>query len=273
MVTTSSELPMAERSDTDVPSHWLLARLGKRVLRPGGVELTTKLLQHAGISGADVVELAPGLGRTAVDIAAHSPLSYTGVDSDPDAVNTVRSVVGEHAVVVVADAAETGLPSESADVVIGEAMLTMQGDKGKRAIVAEAARILRPGGRYAIHELCLTPADLADETKTELRMALAKTMKVNARPQTTAEWRALLEDCGLVIDYIDTSPMALLQARRVITDEGFAGTARFARNLIAHPAARRRVLAMRATFLKNKRSLVAIAIVAHRPAEGEAGTR
>ena len=54
-----SPLPLAERSDADLPGHWLLARLGKRVLRPGGLELTTRLLAAARIGGSDVVELGP----------------------------------------------------------------------------------------------------------------------------------------------------------------------------------------------------------------------
>jgi ubiquinone/menaquinone biosynthesis C-methylase UbiE len=45
------------------------------------------------------------------------------------------------------------------------AMLTMQGDPAKHAIVAEASRVLRPGGRYAIHELALTPETISDESK------------------------------------------------------------------------------------------------------------
>ncbi|PRC61528.1 SAM-dependent methyltransferase, partial [Mycobacterium sp. ITM-2017-0098] len=75
-----SPLPLAERSDADLPGHWLLARLGKRVLRPGGLELTTRLLAAARIGDADVVELGPGLGRTAADIVAQHPRSYVGVD-------------------------------------------------------------------------------------------------------------------------------------------------------------------------------------------------
>lgn len=50
------------------------------MLRPGGLELTTRLLAAAGIGGADVVELGPGLGRTASDIVALGPRSYIGVD-------------------------------------------------------------------------------------------------------------------------------------------------------------------------------------------------
>ena len=125
-------LPLAERSDADLPGHWLLARLGKRVLRPGGLELTTRLLAAARLSGSDVVELGPGLGRTATDIVAQRPRSYVGVDDTAAATENVRAIVAPvGGQVVVADAASTGRPDRSADVVIGEAMLTMQGDKGK----------------------------------------------------------------------------------------------------------------------------------------------
>ena len=94
------------------------------VLRPGGRKLTERLLGLAGVPNVDVVELAPGLGCTAASILDLGPASYTGVDSDPDAVAAVRRVVGSAAQLVEADAAETGLGGEYADLVIGEAMLT-----------------------------------------------------------------------------------------------------------------------------------------------------
>ena len=89
--------------------YWLLARLGKRVLRPGGAELTGRLLNGVDLAGADVVEIAPGLGRTAAEIIARKPASYTGVDQDPAAARTVDRIVAEHGSVKVADAAATGL--------------------------------------------------------------------------------------------------------------------------------------------------------------------
>ena len=58
-------LPYADRPIAIAPGHWVLARAGKRVLRPGGAALTADMLDHARLAGADVVELAPGLGRTA----------------------------------------------------------------------------------------------------------------------------------------------------------------------------------------------------------------
>lgn len=262
MATDSGQLPLSKRSFDDVPGHWLLARLGKRVLRPGGAGMTTALLGAAALPDADVVELAPGLGRTAAEILRASPRSYVGVDADPDAARIVTGVVASRGRCVTADAAATGLPDASADVVVGEAMLTMQGERGKRAIIAEAVRLLRPGGRYAIHELGLAPDDVDPEVATEIRQALARSIKVNARPLTVAEWTALLAEVGLRVESVETGRMALLEPRRNLSDEGLVGCARVLANLVRHPAARRRVLAMRTVFRRHRRSLIAVAIVA-----------
>nr|ABP46768.1 Methyltransferase type 11 [Mycolicibacterium gilvum PYR-GCK] len=257
-----SPLPLAERSDADLPGHWLLARLGKRVLRPGGLELTTRLLTAARIQGADVVELGPGLGRTATDIVAERPRSYVGVDDTAAATEQVRSIVAPvGGKVVVADAASTGLPDGSADVVVGEAMLTMQGEKAKRAIIGEAFRVLRPGGRYAIHELGLSPDDLSQGIKDDIRRDMSRAIKVNARPLTSAEWTALLTDAGFKIESVDHAPMALLNPARVLADEGPLGALRIVGNLIRRPAARKRVIGMRKTFQRYRRSLTAVAVV------------
>lgn len=58
-------LPGSELDVSRIPGHWLLTRLGKRVLRPGGSELTRALLDGLPIAPADKeVEFAPGLGVT-----------------------------------------------------------------------------------------------------------------------------------------------------------------------------------------------------------------
>lgn len=261
-----STLPQADRPIDDVQGHWLLARLGKRVLRPGGLELTTQLLDEAHLAGAEVVELAPGIGRTATLILAAEPAGYVGVDADPSAAALVAEVVGERGRIVTADAADTGLPGGSADVVIGEAMLTMQSPRGKKAIIDEAVRVLKPGGHYAIHELGLQPDDLDPAIADESRKALARSIKVNARPLTAAEWTALLTEAGLEVEWVGRAPMALLQMRRNLADEGVRGVLRIAWNLVRNPGARRRVLSMRRTFTRYADQLTGIALVARKPA-------
>ena len=262
----TTDLPLAQRKDEDMPGHWLLARMGKRVLRPGGLELTQHVLEDAQLPGADVVELAPGLGKTATDILAAGPKSYVGVEEDPSAVALTGKAIGDRGRVVEADAAETGLPADSADVVVGEAMLTMQSDRGKSAIIDEAFRVLRPGGRYAIHELALEPDTLSDDQKTEIRQALARAIKVNARPLTESEWRKRFTDAGFEVEQVRFAPMALLEPRRNIADEGVLGTLKIVGNVLRNGDARKRILGMRKTFRKYKDELAAIEVIAVKPA-------
>lgn len=263
---TPAVLPEHDRPVATMAGHWLLAKLGKRVLRPGGRELTERMLDAAQIAGSDVVELAPGLGHTASAIVRRQPGSYRGVDSDPAAVAQVNRKLGLDGAVLQADAADTGLEDGSADVVFGEAMLTMQADRSKRDMMAEALRILRPGGRYVIHELGLTPDGLPEDTKKDIQRALAQSIKVNARPLTNMEWRGLLEDVGFEVhEATHFAPMRLLQPSRIIADEGLGGAARFAGNVLRMPAERKRVLAMRRTFARHRDALIAVGIVAVKP--------
>lgn len=224
------------------------------------------MLTDAELSGVDVVELAPGLGRTAREILQRGPASYTGVDGDENAAAVVRSVVGDKGRVVSGDASATGLTDASADVVVGEAMLTMQTDSHKAEIAREAFRVLRPGGRYAIHELALQPDEVADDVKNEVRTALARSIKVNARPLTAAEWAELLTEAGFQVKKVSYAPMALLEPHRLIADEGLVGALRFVFNVLRDGDARARVLNMRATFRKYHENMSAIEVIAEKPA-------
>lgn len=63
---SENKQPAGGLSTAKMPGHWLLARLGKRVLRPGGLELTRRMLAALDVRSSDeVVEFAPGLGTTA----------------------------------------------------------------------------------------------------------------------------------------------------------------------------------------------------------------
>lgn len=247
-----------------MPGHWLLAQMGKRVLRPGGIELTRQMLDglEIGIED-DVVEFAPGLGVTARATLSREPHSYTGVERDERAAEQVRAYLeGDEQLCLVGRAEETGLPDASASVVYGEAMLTMQTERHKADIVAEAARILRSGGRYGIHELSLKPDTLRDELKDEIQQALSDAIHVGARPLTESEWRSLLEEYGLQVEIQVNAPMHLLEPRRLIRDEGLPGALRFAWNVARTPTARRRIRAMRSVFRRYSGQLGAVAIVA-----------
>ena len=257
-----------DRDEAHLQGHWLLAKLGKKVLRPGGKKLTNWMIDNANPTNKRVVEFAPGLGITAAEILDRNPKTYTGVDQDPDAatattLSTKQARLGIPTEVINGVASDTGLPAGSADLVVGEAMLTMQGEKGKAAIVSEANRILATGGRYAIHELLLTPNNVDQTVADNLRKALATTIKVNARPLTATEWSELLENNGFKVLSIKVAPMGLLQPKQMIEDEG-PRVLKIMFNLARNPQARKRVLAMRKVFSEKAQNLGAISIIAEK---------
>ena len=261
---TTHELP-GEHLDMDrMPGHWALARIGKRVLRPGGIELTRRMLAALEIGPEDhVVEFAPGLGMTAKMTLANKPDSYTAVERDSAAAARVaRYLSGPHQHCVVGSAEETGLDDACATVVYGEAMLTMQPPERKRAIVAEAARLLKPGGRYAIHEICLIPEDISDSDVEQIKHDLAQSIRVGVRPLRKSEWRDVLESAGLALKEEFTNEFRLLEPRRLVQDEGLRGAARIGWNVLRDAAARRRVLAMRQSIRKHAVHMRAIMLLA-----------
>ena len=70
-----------------MPIYALLIQLGKRVLRPGGIELTRKMLAILNIDTTDeVVEFAPGTGETAKLVLSFQPARYTAIERDQDLV-------------------------------------------------------------------------------------------------------------------------------------------------------------------------------------------
>jgi SAM-dependent methyltransferase len=243
--------------------HWVLARAGKRILRPGGLELTRQMLDALGIGPLDrVVEFAPGLGVTARMVLQREPSAYCGVEREPAAAEQLqRLLVGSCARIVVASAERSELPDSMATVVFGEALLSMQRQERKSRIMAEARRLLAPGGRYAIHELCLLPDEISDTLRHEIQAAMSKEIHVGVQPLTRREWGELFQQHGFKVTWHCEAPMHLLEPRRVWQDEGLVGTFRLAFNLAMSSMLRHRVLAMRRLFRRYGKHLASISVV------------
>lgn len=261
----ATDQPLGHVSELSrMPGHWLLAQMGKRVLRPGGIELTRQMLEALAISSSDdVVEFAPGMGATAKLTLQRVPNSYTAIERDEVAAHQVRSFLSapQHRCVV-GNAQTTGLPAQSVSVVYGEAMLTMQPPATKDRIVGEAARLLRSGGRYGIHELALVPDDLTEPLRSEIARVFGRTIHHLVQPLTVMEWRDLLEQHGMEVQTTLTAPMHLLEPARLVRDEGLFGAARFVFNVMRHREARSRVRGLRRLFRSYRDHVLAVALVA-----------
>jgi ubiquinone/menaquinone biosynthesis C-methylase UbiE len=257
---------MSNRIIDTAQGHWLLARMGKKVLRPGGKELTLKLVKGLDISTSDrVVEFAPGIGFTAMKVLEKNPATYTGIELNEEAASNLRKKInGPGRQIITGNASQVSLENDSADKVYGEAMLTMQADHRKSEIIKEAHRLLRKGGLYGIHELGLTPDGLDEKEKAKIQHELAVCIRVNARPLTQSEWVQLLEKEGFRIREIHTNPMLLLETRRVVEDEGLFRSLKIGFNIIRQPKARRRINEMRCVFNRYKKQMNAVAIIAEK---------
>ena len=269
MMTTRTRPPLpGEHVDpARVPAHWLLARIGKRVLRPGGRRLTLGLLDRLHITGQDrVVEFAPGVGGTTRLILDRRPAGYTGVERDPRAAVVVQDLLANPAYICrTADAQATGLDDGSATVVLGEAYLSMLPEPAKRRIVAEAFRVLEPGGRFGLHELALLPDQAPGSEQDAVRQQLSEALHVGARPLTTADWRRLVEDAGFVIEHQTLVPMGLLRPGQVLQDEGILRTLAIAGRIVRDRAIRARILTLRRTFRALGEHIGAIGLVGYKP--------
>ncbi|MEM7799735.1 MAG: hypothetical protein AAF633_11140 [Chloroflexota bacterium] len=103
-----------------------------------------------------VVEFAPGLSVTALLALANAPASYTGIEANTEAAQSVnRYLVGEQQRCVVGRAEETGLSDASATVVYGEAMLTMQSPNKKAKTIQDEGL---SGTLYIAWNILRTPA-------------------------------------------------------------------------------------------------------------------
>lgn len=250
---------------------WVLSQLGKKVLRPGGKELTEKIIDFLHIQNKDsLVEFAPGKGFTTQLLLDKNPNDYYGIDIDSATIAELKHKFPQsYCHFIQGSASQTGLLENTADIVVGEAMLTMHADHRKLEIIAEAFRILKPDGAYAIHELGLTPDDVNDTTKKEILVNLSKAGKVNARPLTSTEWVSLLQSKGFVVRKVMQSPMRLLEFRRLIADEGWLGWLGMVFRLLTKPHLRASVIGMKHAFQKYAPHLIAIAIIVQKPTNQE----
>jgi arsenite methyltransferase len=86
---------------------------------------------------------------------------------------------------------EIPLPDESVDVVISNCVINLAADKGR--VVREAARVLRPGGRFAVSDVIADP-DMDRATRADMEQWTG----CIAGALTRGQFEAALADAGLV---------------------------------------------------------------------------
>ncbi|MGI5444263.1 class I SAM-dependent methyltransferase [Streptomyces sp. CA-243310] len=155
-----------------------LARLEAQAELSFGAEL--RILREAGLDAhsGPFVEIGAGSGAVTRRLRAALPgLAHTAVDIDGD---LLAHAAGCGAELLVADGAALPLPDDSAGFVLLRYVLQHLADP--QAVLAEALRVLRPGGRIAVTEVDASCWGLAEPAYPELAEIHGKL----ARAQTSA---------------------------------------------------------------------------------------
>jgi arsenite methyltransferase len=176
----------AESGETDAPETAMSASLGCGVptavadLHEGEV-----VLDLGSGAGADVLISARRVGPTGKAI---------GLDMTDEMLDLARANAAEAGVENVeflkGYLEDMPLEDESVDVVISNCVINLSGDKPK--VLAEAARVLRPGGRFAVSDVIADP-DMDEQTRADM----AAWTGCIAGALTGAEFKAALAAAGL----------------------------------------------------------------------------
>jgi arsenite methyltransferase len=106
------------------------------------------------------------------------------------------------------------LPTQAVDVIISNCVINLSADKGK--VLAEAFRVLKPGGRFAVSDV-VCRGEIPDAVRRSMELwvgCVAGALEEN-------EYRRLLADAGFVnIDIEPTRIYAFEDARTVLSGAG-----------------------------------------------------
>ncbi len=180
----------------------------------GGLAANDAIAAAAEIGeGTEVIDFCAGLGGPARYLAARYGARVTGVDLNPDRVAgaaALTAAVGldDRVWVIEGDVTRTGMSDASADVVMSQEAFLHVPDKA--AAIAEAFRLLRPGGRLCFTDW-VTDGSLSDDEVDLLWRGLgAQTL------QGAVAYRDMLSAAGFVVTAIDglTAEWALVLAKR-----------------------------------------------------------
>lgn len=200
--------------------HFLLKRLGKKKLRPGGVTATNWLLSNVSFNeDTKVLEVACNEADTLITLSKKYNLHAVGIDINKKAIDKAIKTIekenlSEKISLKVASALSIPFPDDSFDVVINEAMLTMLPNESKEKAVSEYFRVLKKGGILLTHDVMLVKED------NDLIERLRKVINVPVTPLTKNNWISLFKSNGFSDIISIDNPMTLMSDKGMALDEG-----------------------------------------------------
>lgn len=209
--------------------------------------------------GSRVVELAPGLGLTSAALLGSNPRSWIAVEPDAMAAGHLkRSLAATGREVVSAPLEATGLGEGSASAVVSDGLMSTLSGSDRAPVLAEAARLLRAGGRVVLHEIGPAAGPEGSEAARDLADVGITAIGVDA-------WRACLEAAGFVVVGSLTGPFALLSSAELMREAGPRTAVAITREVATDPAVRGPALAARRLLERHSSALRSVVVVGEVP--------
>lgn len=227
--------------------HYGVFPRGDEPLEVATAELTERMIAAADLrAGQSVLDVGCGTGTQACRLAERFGVHVLGITTSEVGVESARARahaagVADRVRFEVADGTENLLPTGAFDRVWVLESSHLMRDRG--ALVAECARVLRPGGRFALCDLVRRREIPFQEVRA--RRAQFETLRDafgDARMEPLATYRDLARRAGLVVDTVEdlttqTLPTfdrwrrnATAHAVDVVRDLGEDGLAAFLRS-------------------------------------------
>ncbi|MFO8101134.1 MAG: class I SAM-dependent methyltransferase [Dehalococcoidia bacterium] len=188
-------------------------------LHPGGLELSARLAEIAGItSNSQVLDISSGRGTTPSFLARQFGCRIAGVDLSYSSTSLAAQRAGDEGLLpqldfLIADAELIPFSGSSFDVVISECSFSLLPDKESGA--REIARVLKPGGKFVFTDVILKfplSAELLGDLTFECCFSSAETQE---------GYRRILAGAGLREEYFEDHSKTLKKATyQVITGYG-----------------------------------------------------
>lgn len=144
------------------------------ILRPGGLKLTARVAEIAGISAdSNVLDIASGKGTTAFFLSQQYGCRMVGIDLSPKLVSLAQNKakatgLSRDVEFILGDAESLPFKDSTFNTVISECSFSLLTNKEKAA--SEFHRVLRPGGKLVITDVILK-GHLSQELQTQATFA------------------------------------------------------------------------------------------------------